>query len=1252
MKKRLFSVLVFCVLLVLACSACAEEVFTGTWYVCTVNVGQEEEIPFDGSLSYTFSADGSFEILSEGISINTGSWEAEGDTIHLLYRENESEQPAYYMSLLEDGRLKMELDTGTVLLLRREEAGSFPDYTGNSQAKNICAEDASSGTWYFKSIVTEEGELPFVGTMPLTFGPDGTFWFTVDGEFSAGGSWEAEGDTVHLRYEDNEYIQTADATVQEDGRLRFVQDDGTVLLFSREETESIHTEGKERADFVSGSDDWSGEFVFGPSTTSYHVYSPKLHKNDAEQPEETTGIKVTFLEGDEHLKDFVKSQSDYDNPGHMLLEFALPEVKAEGSAAFRIELESEHYYAEGIIHVTLISEERLTVELPCGDIYAPVGRIFSMNSLFNQDGREYVRTEPAVAYRCSVMNEDGEWNFDNDVMNLSYGSVTIRQSGDYPLVLTVSPGTMGEYKLTFPITVHASEETRTACIAQTAPISGVVHPRSEGFTLSKAVSGRDGGVQAFGSAFTGEETVNASIPLSGLLDPWLYVPSTLPANVWLQDFTSDVTLIPADKPEAQAKAPDSGEITFLSGDESLKDALLYDPEKQQLFVDNRKLTQPGEAVFRVRLKAGSLYYESEETLRVLSWEEEPLVEFFRADRSCCVKTQYRYYSPLLTYRLARDRFRDIAVKYGMPELADYDPFILSSESDLPVREHDWDLDTFWFGFKEPGLYPFSVRCILGNVQAVSGADIYALPYVITGTSQVRPGSTVRYAVQDAEDSSRQFALALEGAEGLSLAEDGQLTVADSVPMGTSFRITATPSDGSEPAFLEGTVSEGLFRLTPWKQQSLYNGFTVPMPEKAGLTKHEEDAKNRTIMNTLHGNDWMLLMAEAKVHVFNTYYEDPDTTADLLAEIARETQAAGSDLQSVDGHPVLVTEKVMEVSGQELSVGSLYMFRNNCLLEYSVYAVPDSGLAAADVQLVTTDDMLFLAEQIRYEAPEGTPRLADAAITLSSKDGAQVLPAGKKLQLTAVFANPETVNQKNKNNTVEWSVTDAATGETAKGVSVSEKGVVSVNKDLAEPKQVEVTASSPVFLTKAVYPLTVLPAVSKIAVEPKEVFFYAGTDAQETLRAVLAPETVPAVGLTWTLKKEGVVELTDNGDGTATVKPLDAGKFTVTLTEPGGKTATATVNVTEAVETVELSLKDKPFPGASVGISASVLPKSAGNRAVSWSLDVGEDIATISEKGQLKIGKETPAGTVIRVTCTAEGAPEPVLAVLEVVVAEK
>jgi len=105
----------------------------------------------------------------------------------------------------------------------------------------------------------------------------------------------------------------------------------------------------------------------------------------------------------------------------------------------------------------------------------------------------------------------------------------------------------------------------------------------------------------------------------------------------------------------------------------------------------------------------------------------------------------------------------------------------------------------------------------------------------------------------------------------------------------------------------------------------------------------------------------------------------------------------------------------------------------------------------------------------------------------------------------------------------------------------------------------------------------------------------------------------------------------------------AGKTTITVKEPGGKNAKLTVNVVAPVESIELAVKGKVKVGGKVNIAETLFPKNVGNKAVQWSLDVGEDIATINEKGQLTIGKEVVSGTKITVTCMALGAPAPVTA---------
>ena len=64
------------------------------------------------------------------------------------------------------------------------------------------------------------------------------------------------------------------------------------------------------------------------------------------------------------------------------------------------------------------------------------------------------------------------------------------------------------------------------------------------------------------------------------------------------------------------------------------------------------------------------------------------------------------------------------------------------------------------------------------------------------------------------------------------------------------------------------------------------------------------------------------------------------------------------------------------------------------------------------------------------------------------------------------------------------------------------------------------------------------------------------------------------------------------------------------------------------------------------VKETVLPKQAGNKTVEWKLDVGEDIATIN-KGKVRITETAEEGTVITVTYTATGAPEPIVKTVQI-----
>lgn len=322
-------------------------------------------------------------------------------------------------------------------------------------------------------------------------------------------------------------------------------------------------------------------------------------------------------------------------------------------------------------------------------------------------------------------------------------------------------------------------------------------------------------------------------------------------------------------------------------------------------------------------------------------------------------------------------------------------------------------------------------------------------------------------------------------------------------------------------------------------------------------------------------------------------------------------------------------------------GNVVYARNNCLLVYTLCSLTRTGEPFENVPPITKEDLIYAAEMMEYDSSKAPITVADGEITVTSKDGENTVSGGKRIKLSAAFANPEKVNRKARNDAVEWKVVDRGTHEETEYAVIDKNGNLSVNAKLPSPLELEVTASSPIFHTETAYRVNAIPALKKLTIEPANLVFYAGEDTAQSVKAVLEPETVPSAGLTWTAGKEGIFEIAAKDDGTAEIKPLAAGKAALTVKAPDGKSAKANVSVLEPVTGFDVVLAGTPKAGATVTLKASLEPKNAGNKAVEWSVNVGEEIATINQKGQLKIAKDVEAGTIIIVTCRALGASEPI-----------
>lgn len=185
-----------------------------------------------------------------------------------------------------------------------------------------------------------------------------------------------------------------------------------------------------------------------------------------------------------------------------------------------------------------------------------------------------------------------------------------------------------------------------------------------------------------------------------------------------------------------------------------------------------------------------------------------------------------------------------------------------------------------------------------------------------------------------------------------------------------------------------------------------------------------------------------------------------------------------------------------------------------------------------------------------------------------------LSTGKSLSLTTEYTNPDCaqefeaayshfmMNRRYKNKAQDefaWSVIDLDTGEESKDVIIDKNDTIKADKRIDKILNIEIRAKSQRFSSKASYPLTVIPAVKTITIEPKELLFYAGTIDSDVVKVTLEPSCVPLSGITWNAANEKIVNIEPNEkDGTAVITPASAWKTTITVKEPGGKNAKLTV----------------------------------------------------------------------------------------------
>ena len=265
-----------------------------------------------------------------------------------------------------------------------------------------------------------------------------------------------------------------------------------------------------------------------------------------------------------------------------------------------------------------------------------------------------------------------------------------------------------------------------------------------------------------------------------------------------------------------------------------------------------------------------------------------------------------------------------------------------------------------------------------------------------------------------------------------------------------------------------------------------------------------------------------------------------------------------------------------------------------------------------------------------------PQIAAESVTLDRETVSLVLgnPAADTATLTATVF-PENATDK----TVIWSA------EPAEAVKLTDNGNGSCTVKALKAGETVVTATTADGGFTATCTVTVSSvSAESVELDREELNLIVGDPESETatLTATVYPENAENKTVSWSADKTGYIELTDNGNGSCTVKALKAGSVTVTATvEDSGHTATCTVTVSSvSAESVELDQKELNLivgdpESETATLTATVYPENATNKTVSWNA-VPEGVVELTVDGAVCTVKALKEGEAVVMVTAADG----------------
>ena len=487
----------------------------------------------------------------------------------------------------------------------------------------------------------------------------------------------------------------------------------------------------------------------------------------------------------------------------------------------------------------------------------------------------------------------------------------------------------------------------------------------------------------------------------------------------------------------------------------------------------------------------------------------------------------------------------------------------------------------------------------------------------------------------------------------------------------------TPAEGEAPAAEEPAEAEAPAEAAdaawPGETETVRTGmFTLPVPTGLTATEPVQISDREGLMERF---SWMnedgtrAVFADVSSYK-KIFYVNTENIRSIYTTLTEKMENVlwQEEVMLDEKHPALVTatlELIEPAEGEEgeaaceQQITLLYFFGSSMLT--LTYGGREPAEAMTDESLQPKkDDWLALLGQVSYSTPENREGLPEWLVTLDSfvcniygKDGQLGVASGKTLQIYAELAEEKLVKAMNANaKKVYWVLADTAVMALTGQLTPPDESVATISSSgvLKGGNVDKITAVTVVALNQTSENVTwstflVFPAQKSLTLSEQKADLYVGESAPMTLVVTAEPEESLAFGagytnIVWSVDKPDLLELKDSGAGAVTLTALAPGKATVTVKDTvSGKSAKAVFTLLTPVTAVEIDGPDTLAPGKGAQYKAVLTPEKPSSKKVTWTLEAGEEYATLSKEGKLTVKKDAPEGTEIVISCRAEGSSE-------------